>query len=150
LPPQPTPREGAVDDEELAQPTIFPFVTRHQGRALSFGVCRRIHRALCRDALDACAAGEGGRDQQIAARLCLIGQPVALGEATAQSAAALRICADARLVTEAWSPDAGAADANVRYDLGRVGAVLSKIEWLLAHLGDLPSAQPSPGVHPLA
>ena len=37
------------------------------------------------------------------------------------------------------------AAANVRRELGRVGAVVSKIEWLLAHLGVLPSAEPSRG-----
>jgi hypothetical protein len=150
LPPQPTPQDGGVDDEELAQPTIFPFVIRHEGRALSLDDCRRIHRALSRDAGGAIAANEGGRDQQIAAQLCLVGQPVALGEFAADPIAALRICAGARLVSEAWSPDEEAADANLRRELGRVGAVVSKIEWLLAHLGDLPSGQPFRGAIPLA
>jgi len=150
LPPQPTPQDGGVDDEELAQPTIFPFVIRHEGSALSLDGCRRIHRALLRDACDAIAANEGGRDQHIAAQLCLVGQPVALGESAAHPVAALRICAGARLVTEAWSPDEEAADANMRRELGRVGAVVSKIEWLLVHLGDLPSGLPSRGALSLA
>ncbi|SHH61831.1 hypothetical protein SAMN05444169_8385 [Bradyrhizobium erythrophlei] len=149
LPPQETlqatPQDGGVDDEELAQPTIFPFVIRHEGRALSLADCRKIHRALSRNAGDAIAVNESGREQQIAAQPCLVGQPVALGEATAHPVAALRICAGARLVTEAWSPDGETAAANVRRELGRVGAVVSKIEWLLAHLGVLPSAEPSRG-----
>jgi hypothetical protein len=150
LPPQQTPQDGGVDDEELAQPTIFPFVIRHEGRTLSLDDCRKIHRALSRDARGALAANEAGRDHQIAAQLCLVGQPVALGESAAHPVAALRICAGARLVTEAWSPDAGGADANVRRELGRVGAVVSKIEWLLAHLDDLPSAESSRGALPPA
>ena len=143
MPPLETPQEVGVDDEELAQPTIFPFVIRHQGRTLSLDDCRKIHRALSRDARGAVAADEAGRDHQIAAQLCLVGQPVALGESAAHAVAALRISAGARLVTEAWSPDEGGADVNVRRELGLVGAVVSKIEWLLAHLGDLPSAEPS-------
>ena len=143
LPPLETPQDVGVDDEELAQPTIFPFVIRHQGRTLSLDDCRKIHRALSRDARGAVAADEAGRDHQIAAQLCLVGQPVALGESAAHAVAALRISAGARLVTEAWSPDEGGADVNVRRELGLVGAVVSKIEWLLAHLGDLPSAEPS-------
>ena len=145
LPPQHTPEDGSADDEELALPTIFPFVIRHRGRALSPDDCRTIHRALSRNARDAAAANEGGRDQEIAAQVCLVGQPVALGESAGHPAAALRICAGARLVTEAWSPDRAAAGANVQRELGRVGAVVSKIEWLLAHSDDLASAKPSQG-----
>ena len=90
-----------------------------------------------------------GCDQQIAAPPCLVGQAVALGESVAHPVAALRICAGARFVTEAWSRDGEAADANVRRELERVGAVVSKIEWLLAHLGDLPAGATFPG-RPLA
>lgn len=143
LPPQPRPENGSVDDEELAQPTILPFVIRHDGRVLSLDDCRKIHRALSRT--DAVAADEGGCDREIAAKVCLVGQPVALGEGERRAGAALRICAGARLVTEAWSPNAGTAQANVQRELGRVGAVVSKIEWLLAHLDELPSAEASPG-----
>jgi hypothetical protein len=145
LPPQHRPEDGNADDEELALPTIFPFVIRHRGRALSPDDCSKIHRALSRNARDAAAANEGGRDQEIAAQVCLVGQPVALGESAGHPAAALRICAGARLVTEAWSPDQAAAEANVQRELGRVGAVVSKIEWLLAHSDDLASAKPSQG-----
>ena len=142
LPPRHKPEDGSVDDEELVQPTIFPFVIRYQGRVLSLDDCRKIHRALSGNARDA-AANEGSHDREIAAQVCLVGQPVALGEPAGHPAAALRICAGARLVTEAWSPDGDVADANVQRELGRVGAVVSKIEWLVARFGDLASVEPS-------
>jgi hypothetical protein len=52
--------------------------------------------------------------------------------------AALRIRAGARLVTEAWSPDENTARKNLQRELGRVRAIVSKIERLVAHMNDLP------------
>jgi hypothetical protein len=150
LPPQPRPVDGSIDDEELTQPTIFPFVIRHDGRVFSLDDCRKIHRALSWNARDVVAAGEGGCDQEIAAKVCLVGQPVALGQCERHPGAALRICAGARLVTEAWSPDEVTAHANVQRELSRVATVVSKIEWLLAHMGELPSAEPSRGARSVA
>ncbi len=138
LPSQHGPEPGSADDEELAQPTIFPFVIRHEGRVLSLDDCRTIHRALSRNAGNAAADGGGG-NPEIAAKTCLVGQPVALGEGS--PVAALRICASARLVTEAWSPDEGAAHANIERELGCVAEAVSKIEWLLAPMGDWSSAE---------
>ena len=40
----------------------------------------------------------------------------------------------ARLVTEAWSPDADIARGNVQRELGHVGTVVAKIERLLAQM----------------
>jgi hypothetical protein len=140
LPPQQRPEDGSPGDEELAQPTIFAFVIRHHGRVLSLDDCRKIYRALARDARMDVSTEARGRDQEIAAQVCLIGQPVALGES-----AALRICAGARLVTECWSSDADIARENLQRELGRVGAVVAKIEWLLAHMDNLNSVEVSCG-----
>ena len=49
LPPQQRPGDFGLDDQELAQPTIFPLLIRHGGRALSPADCRKIYRALARD-----------------------------------------------------------------------------------------------------
>jgi hypothetical protein len=136
LPPQQRPEHGGVDDEELAQPTIFPFTIRHRGRTLALDECRKIHRALARDARMEVFVDARGRDPQIAATICLIGQPVAMGEG-----AALRICAGARLVTECWSPDQDIARENLQRELGHVGTVVAKIEWLLAHIDVLNLAE---------
>jgi len=129
--------EGAgVDDEELAETTIFPFVIVHGGRVLALDDCRKIYRALARDARNAVAAGPHC-EAEVAARLCLVGQPVALGGGGQYPVAALRICAGARLVTEAWVPGADTASGNLARELDRVGAVVAKIEWLLAHMDGL-------------
>jgi hypothetical protein len=140
LPLQQRPEDGSLGDEELAQPTIFPFVIRHHGRVLPLDDCRKIYRALARDARMDVSADARGRDQKIAAQLCLIGQPVALGES-----AALRICASARLVTECWSSDEDIARENLRRELGYVGAVVAKIEWLLANIDGLSAMEVSRG-----
>jgi hypothetical protein len=128
LPPQSF-EDSSLDDEELAQPTIFPFVIRHGGRALSLADCRKIYRALARDAA---SAGE----QEIAAKRCLVGQPVALGRGSPDPVAVLRICAGARLVTEAWSSDADAAQRNLQRQLADVGAIVAKLEGLVARIDD--------------
>jgi hypothetical protein len=133
LPPQQRPEHSSLDDEELVQPTIFAFVIRHNGRALALNDCRKIYRALARDARTDVSADARARDPEIAAQVCLIGQPVALGES-----AALRICAGARLVTECWSSDENIARQNLQRELGHVGAVVAKIERLLANM-DIPN-----------
>lgn len=140
LPPQQRLDGAGLDDEELAQPTIFPFVLRQGGWALPLADCRKIYRALARD-----AAGTTAGDPDIAARRCLIGQPVALGRGSQNPVAALRISAGARLVTETWSADEDAARRNLQRQLADVDAIVAKIEWLLAHIDDLNSMEASRG-----
>jgi hypothetical protein len=131
LPLQQRREDGNVGDEELTQTTIFPFLVRRGGGFFSLGDCRTIHRALGRDLRNSVPVNRHRRPE-IAAKLCLVGQPVAVGRF-----AALRICAGARLVTETWSSDQQAAHENVRRELGRVGTIVSKIEWLVAHMDGL-------------
>jgi hypothetical protein len=125
--------DGSVDDEELAQTTIFPFLIRRDGRFFSLGDCRKLHRALAGDARSSVSANKHQRPK-ITAKLCLVGQPVALGHF-----AALRFCAGARLVTDTWSSDEHAARDNLRRELSHVGTIVSKIEWLVAHMDGLKS-----------
>jgi hypothetical protein len=143
LPPQQRPEGNSLDDEELAQPTIFPFVIRRDDRVFPLSDCRKIYRALARDARN--VASTDTRDRDIAANVCLVGQPVALDRSGADPIAALRICAGARFVTETWSPDEDTARANLERELARVGAIVSKTEWLLAHMDGLNSAEISHG-----
>jgi hypothetical protein len=133
LPAQPGDEDRSVDDEELAQRTIFPFVIRRGDGVLSLDACKKIHRALARPAASADVAKARGRDEATAAKVCLIGQPVGLSNVGLHSVAALRICAGARLVTEAWSSDADARQRNLLRELDHVGSVVAKIEWLVAH-----------------
>jgi hypothetical protein len=136
LPSQPRREDGGIE-EELAQRTIFPFVISHQDRVLSLDGCRKIYHALARDAGGSVVADLHERDAGIAAKVCLIGQPVALGERGQHPAAALRICAGARLVTETWSSDADMARGSLQREIDCVGAIVAKIEWLLARLDGL-------------
>jgi hypothetical protein len=143
LPPQQRPDAEGADDDELSRQTIFPFVVRHGDRVLSLEQCRTLYRALARDAAHAASTDDPAA---VAAKPCLVGQPVALGCGEGQPIAALRICAGARLVTEAWSPDADTARGNLQRELGHVGAIVAKIEWLLAQADSLDLAEVSRGV----
>ena len=137
LPPQQRPENGSADDEEFAQTTIFPFVISRDDRVFSLEDCRKIYRALAGDARNTAAASGHGYDPEIAAKICLVGQPVALASRERHPFAALRICAGARLVTETWSSNEDRARENLQRELGRIGAIVSKIEWLAAHINDL-------------
>ena len=130
--------EAAGDDEELAQATIFPFVIRQDGRICSGDDAGKIYRALARKIHSA----NGRAHPEIAAKVCLVGQPVALGDIERHPAAALRICAGARLATETWSSNADTARGNLQRELGRVSAIVAKLEWLVAHIDDLNLTEP--------
>jgi hypothetical protein len=138
LPPQQRPDARGIDDEEFSLRTIFPFVIHHENRVLSLEGCRKIYRALARDVREHVPVNAHGGDEEIAAKLCLIGQPVALRCRDGHPVAALRICAGARLVTETWSSDPNEARDNLQREIGRVGTIVSKIEWLLGHIDALP------------
>jgi hypothetical protein len=128
LPPQQRPGETGADDEELAQRTIFAFVIRHGSGVRSLEDCRALYRALARGA----ASAASDEDSEIAAKPCLIGQPVALGCDEKHPAAALRISASARLVSEAWSPNQDAAGVNLQRAVDHVVTAVAKLERLLA------------------
>jgi len=129
--------DPCIDDEELAQRTIFPFVITRSDCVLSLEDCRKIYRALARDAYDCVSASAAECGEELAAKPCLIGQPVALRRRERHPVAALRICAGARLVTETWCSDADVARDNLQRELGLVRAIVAKIEWLLAHMDGL-------------
>jgi hypothetical protein len=137
LPLQQRPAGGCAEDEELAQATIFPFAIRRDDHAFSLNECRMIYRGLAQDADSA----NERECPQIAAKICLVGQPVALGDLERNPVAALRICAGARLATETWSSDRNMAHDNLQRELGRVGAIVAKIEWLVAHMDGLNLAE---------
>jgi hypothetical protein len=121
LPWQDRPIDAA--DEELAQRTIFSFTIRQGGGLRSLSDCRTLYRALAGHA----ASG----DLSLAAQACLIGQPVALGRDPSPPAA-LRISAGARLVSQAWSSDAKAAERNLQHAIDDAGTAIANLEALLA------------------
>ncbi|MBR0957396.1 hypothetical protein [Bradyrhizobium japonicum] len=123
------PHMTGVDDEEFAQATIFPFALLRDGKPVSIAETGAVHRALARDMSEAISGSAA--DRQVAAQRCLIGQPVRLERQGETPQAVLRLCVGARLVTEAWSPDAEQARRNVQHVLDRIADVLVKIELLL-------------------
>lgn len=135
LRPVPGAREKAgADDEEFAHPTIFPFMLLRDGKPVSIAETGAVHRALAGDMTE--EIGGSAADRQVAGQRCLIGQPVRLERQDLKRQddapqAVLRLCVGARLVTEAWSPDAAQAQSNVQHVLDRIAHVLVKIELLL-------------------
>ena len=136
LPEPPRAEADAVDadQDEFAVRTIFPFTVTHDGRALSFEQTRRLHKALN---IDAAALGLPQADP-IAAMPCHIGQPVAIADGRGGTSGALRISADARLVSESW---AGAGDlmstGRLTERVGRIAIVFAKLRLLMSHLSRL-------------
>lgn len=126
-------RMPAAEDEEFAEATIFPFTVRGPNGPIGAETCRALYRALNRDMSKLIVTSAA--DSEVAARACLIGQPVKLQRAGAKPSAALRLCIGARLITEAWSPDAAAARRNLEHTLDRIAGVVAKIELLLAAPG---------------
>ena len=124
-----------ADDEEFSGATIFPFTLHRDGNALSASECRIVHRLLGRDLGDVTTGSVA--DSELAARRCLIGQPVRLERRGEQPAALLRLCLGARLVTEAWLQDAGLAQRNLARELDRIASVVAKIELVLARASEL-------------
>jgi hypothetical protein len=126
-----------TDDEEFAQRTIFPFTLQRNGEPVSIAETSAIHRALACDVNDDFSGNAA--DRQIAAQRCLVGQPVRLERPDGAPRAALRLCAGARLVTEAWSADTAQAQRNVQHILDRIAHVLVKIELLLDRAAAVPA-----------
>ena len=115
-----------IDDGEMALRTIFSFTVSHAGKMLSAEACKKIYQALNKDVSGLLPPQATARERQIAARLCHIGQPVALPDG-----AVLRISAGARTVTEGWKPD-------------DVKAVVDKIEVLLDYFDVIDSSENVP------
>jgi len=126
-------RTSAAADEEFSEATIFPFTVRGPRGLIGAEKCRALYRALNRDMSKTIATSAA--DAEVAARHCLIGQPVKLERAGAKPVAALRLCIGARLITEGWSQESASARRNLEHTLDRIAGVVAKIELLLAEAG---------------
>lgn len=124
---------AAAEDEEFSEPTIFPFTVKGPGGVLTPGQCRWLYRALARDM--SATIGGSAADREVAARHCLLGQPVETAMSGEHPVAVLRLCIGARLLSEAWSPDRATAQRNIERTLDRIADVVAKIELLLAYAG---------------
>jgi hypothetical protein len=137
LRPVPNAAETAgADDEEFAAATIFPFTLLRDGKPVSVAETCAVHRALARDMNEEISGSAA--DRQVAAQRCLVGQPVRLERHDEAPQAVLRLCVGARLITEAWSPDATQAQRNLQHMLDRIAHVLVKIELLLDRAAAMP------------
>lgn len=116
-----------ADGEEFGYPTIFPFALQRDGNLLGAGEVQLIHRGLQRDL----SAHFRGRAAEVAARQCLIGQPVRVDRSEGGPTALLRLCLGARQVTETWSDDLTTARVNIDVEIGRIADVIAKIELLV-------------------
>jgi hypothetical protein len=132
------PTGDGVDDAEMASATIFPFLLRRHGVWISPEQSAIVHRALNRDLSSLLPGGAASADRRLAAQLCHVGQPVAIGDASGRALGALRIAAGARLVSETWS-GAGPVVSLQRLGaaLSEVRTVLDKLELILRHFDRL-------------
>ena len=108
----------ALDDDEFPGQSIFPFFVRHEGAALSPALSVKLHRALNRD-LRTLLPGLDGGERELAATLCHIGQPVAVGE----RAAVLRVASGARHV----ALDARAIEDGLARMFGKIRLLLRNL-----------------------
>jgi hypothetical protein len=120
-------------DEEFAAATILPFTIHTSRGPLSATDGRRLYCALTED-LGGAIAGSVP-DRQLAARRCLVGQPVVLERCGEDPIGVLRLCVGARHVTGMWSADAAVAQRNLLHELDRAASVVGKLEWLLGRAG---------------
>ncbi len=124
----------AALDEEMASRTIFPFLVRHAGRALGPAETAILYRALNRDVTPLLPSRLSSAQRRLGAQLCHIGQPVALTLPGGIAAAALRISAGARVVSECWSAaDEAASFAALDREFEQVRLILAKLALLLRH-----------------
>ncbi|HLH92680.1 MAG TPA: hypothetical protein VKX28_30000 [Xanthobacteraceae bacterium] len=123
--PAPAALDGHREHDEFAVRTIFPFTVVRDGRTLSLGEARMLHRALN---MDAATLGLG---DPAAAAPCHIGQPVGIADG---AVGALRVSADARLVSDSWGGmgDLMATERLTR-KLDQVATVLAKLRFLLTN-----------------
>jgi selenocysteine lyase/cysteine desulfurase len=112
---------GAGDDD-LAAPTILPFLVPRNGVALTPAECGKIHRALNRDVTGA-LPGLRGEERGLAVLPCHIGQPVVVPGLDGPRGV-LRVSAGARFVTETASD----ADAAMHHIFAKIGLLVRNFE----------------------
>ena len=137
---------SAVDrsDEEFGEATIFPFTIEGTFRRFSSHECRALHAALAHDLGDVIGRSDSERD--LAARCCLVGQPVRIERGSGQPATVLRLCAGARLATETWASNRDVAERNLQAEHDRAAEVVAKIELTLAHAAEKGFGELSHGI----
>ncbi|CAG4927731.1 unnamed protein product [Acidocella sp. C78] len=124
--------------------SVFAFAVRAPGsmeRLLDPTAARRLYHWLNAD----CAAlFDTARERSIAARICHIGQPVALPDGEGGQIGWLRVSAGARLVSGEPSHRGLATDRRLAREMGDLALVFDKIALLRAHWDRLAQFDPRP------
>jgi hypothetical protein len=127
------PQPASMTGEEFAARTVFPFLLTRNGRTLSLAETKLLYRGLNDDLSQ--LLGGSATERALLARACHIGQPVAIPRASGETAGALRVAADARMISECWFAGPQ-TDAAARFQAGLEGlqVVFDKLMLLLAHV----------------
>jgi hypothetical protein len=84
----------------------------------------------------------GPSQRRLLSQCCHIGQPVKILQRAGEIAGALRVSADARLVSESWSGgDEESATARLRSNVARTEIVFDKLQFLLDRFDELQSPE---------
>ncbi len=131
LQPVDPPPTSADDDDEFETQTIYPFLVMRGNRALSLSESRILHRALNNDVSGFLRARGITDKDELAARLCHIGQPAAVSDGSGGFAGALRLSVDARMVCRFAANTRGHFGANKALQpFNQVQIVLGKLQLL--------------------
>jgi hypothetical protein len=128
--------DEADADDEFSVRTVFPFVVKRDGVPVSLAESRTIYKALNDDVCEI-VDFESPAEARLAAKLCHIGQPVAMTVDGVETGA-LRIAADARLVSECFADaDMLSAIEALKKKNAQLDLVLDKVSLLARNLDRL-------------
>jgi hypothetical protein len=131
---------AAPDDQAFGLRSIFPFLVRRNGRALSQSQAMTLYHALNDDMSPFLPANLPPMQRLLAARRCHIGQPVALPDGQGGFKGALRVSAGARFVSESWHAELTRARGKLRGEFDQIRAIFGKIHLLARHFDDIEPA----------
>ncbi len=131
---------GRLDgDDEFSVPSVFAFLVIRHGRPCTMAQAKRLYQALNED-LSAIDGPFTPRQRRLLAQCCHIGQPVLVPQNAGEGAGALRVSADARLISDSWQDgDEARAVARLRANIAKVRVVFDKLELLTDHVDALPA-----------
>jgi hypothetical protein len=133
------PQPASITGEEFAARTVFPFLLTRNGRPLSFAETKLLYHGLNKDLSQ--LPGGSAQERGLLAQVCHIGQPVAIPRAPGETAGALRVAADARMISECWFAGP-ATDAAARFqaELEGLQVVFDKLTLMLAQVENIKHA----------
>ena len=127
--------------EEFSAPTIFPFLPLRGGQPCSLAEAKLLYRVMNED-LSTVMRARGPSERQLLSQCCHVGQPVKITQRAGVNAGALRVSADARLVSDSWfGGEEHSANARLRSNIAKLEIVFAKLQFLLDHLDELQSSE---------